>query len=98
MSNNKDAGVRSIYELREFAQNLDYAQKQLIDVYRWLNDAIDSVCQTWDDKQLAAFKPEFEAKADAIDDLSRMVEDMSDYVKKLSDKYEEAQNVKMRKR
>lgn len=97
MSNSKDAGVRSVGELRQFAQNLDAAQRELDMLCNWLNNAMAGVCQTWNDKQLAAFKPKFEEKTMEVYELSSLVKRMSQYINLYCSGIERINNISMRR-
>lgn len=96
MSNNAAAGVGSVDQLRQFAQNLDQVKSRLDKVYRDLDAAIDSASHTWNDKQFAAFKPKYEEKKWKVGELSDMVDNMSTYIKVMSDEYEKNNNIDMK--
>ena len=96
MSNNAAAGVGSVDQLRQFAQNLDQVKKRLDNVYRGLDAAIESASHTWDDKQFAAFLPKYNEKKDTVLKLSDMVNNMSRYIKVMSDEYEKNNNIDMK--
>lgn len=96
MSNKNDAGVRSVGELRQFAHNLDGAQRELDMLCSWLNNAMAGVCQTWSDKQLAAFKPIFEEKTMEVAELSSLVKRMSQYINQYCNGIERINNIRMR--
>lgn len=92
----RDAGARSVAELREFGQQVQQMGEQMYEVMVDARNRMDYVSEGWDDEENEKFKVVFDDSVNLIRQMSETFSSYNRYIQEICARLDDYKSVRIR--